>query len=647
MNSPWKRAVPTIALDGVPSTLRPVLGYVLWRLHERETYSFAKDSSVLISDDQETTKTARQLGITVATFNSLNSKIQEQHKLERDVGAWGELEREFGDVIRKAPSPAKVTVQKDEQIDSVPSSELVMQEDLPVEEVAKELETVVVEVEQKAEKADEPKIAEKQPEETTVEEKASEVAQDLKVTPELSPQEQAAPKENQIVTLRAWADVVSNRTRPVQAKPMPPVLKNQDISFPADTQIDRSKDGFVDAVLQEKASTIADWVQKVKAAGSEPEPRRSPPSSHKKPRVQKTKEPTPPPEEPPKPFRPILMQRTPNSSQNTFDKGLSPPCTASDKRSRNGKVSNHTPSASISSIHSLSARAPSSDTPPSAKAPSSKNQTDGETPSQAVSAKAPAIENPATEEPEDSDEEVVVFEPRAKRMSAPPQAHRQASPAKPSVSQVHEPEPMPLADENTIKDHAHGFKQPSPDRAGPSKSRRQPKPRAPVVIDPDAFGRDFASNPRPHHHAPHPRSHQRPNSQHGLVQQRPIPQQGVLPNGVSPQRPMSQHGPPRPHPRGGRYQQNLVPPNRSSLPNGHPSGHMSNGQNGQGKANGIVRSMENENLVNGLNGQAPLASNEIPAQDLQPDKAGPDIDFVLRNGSMRGSTRGRGKLWIP
>ena len=632
-NSPWKRAVPTIGAEGVPLSLRPLLSYVLWRLHERETYSFAKDNSILVCDDRDTALVAQNLGIKVIGVESLRKMVQAQNKPKINVSVWGDVEREFGDIIKKTAPFKAEDIQPNGQVPPIPELEEVKTEN----QLAKESENknkAVETVDSKDTETDKLKI-----EETQSEMFVSDIQQNDIKAAEVNHQDgvvkgEVTEKENVPITPRAWADVVSNRIRPVPVKPTVLAPKSQNLPWPTDAVMEKSKDGLMDAVAQEKASTIVDWVQKVKAAGNDPEPQRSPPSSHKKSRARKAKEPTPPPEEPPKPFRPILMQRTPNSSQIAFDKGLSPPRTPSAERVKNSGSLNHTPNASISSVHSLSAKAQSSNTPESAKVPSSKGQYGKGTSIHESSGQAPSLGNRAMDEPEDSDDEVVVFNPRAKRMSAQ-HAPKQVSPEKAPEPQGQESKAAQLPAEDFIAGQQQAIKQPSPDRAGPPRNRRQPKPRAPVVIDPDAFGRDFASNPRPHRYVTHPRVHPRPNSQHG-----------VLPNGVPPQRPVSQHGPPRPHPRGGRYQQGHLSPHYPMALNGQ-NGSVATTQNGQKKPNGLVIDVENGKPVNGVNGQSHPVSGGSPRQEPQPDKAGPDVDFVLKSGSLRGSTRGRGKLWIP
>jgi len=659
--------------------LRAVLGYLLWRLHERETYSFVKDSSILVSDDKETRSIAQKLGIAVKTFQALSSEMLVQKKPETDVSIWGELEREFGRGLKSAPAHKNGIAHDILTIPQITDVKL----DNHTAAVSDMEKRGTVEAVKKDEELDKPQVEEKQQGKRVLE-----TPQDGALEPNNSIAGGTVTKENVPVTPRAWADVVSNRTRPVPAKVVPPAPKSQNLSLPTDVSVNKPKDALMDGASQEKASTIADWVQKVKAAGSEPESQRSPPSPHRKPKARKAKELTPPTEEPPKPFRPILMQRNPNGVQNATERVPSPIPTLFVEHRKNGESnhtpsvsmtsahsvaakaesskppserrkngeSNHTPGVSLSSAHSMAAKAESSNTPPSAKSPSSKGQHD-ETPYvkevavKEASAKTSSRKDSITNELEDSDEEVVVFEPRAKRISAQ-QAPKEASPDKPFILEE-PPKPVQLPTEGSRVIQQERLQQPSPNRAGPPRNRQQPKPRAPVVIDPDAFGRDFASNPRPNHPIAHSRSHPRPSSQHGPVQPRPIFQHGPPPNGSPMQRPTSQHGPPRGHARGGRYHNGHIPMNNQAAPNGH-NGYVPSMVNGQKKPNVYIANAENGNTTNGnttngINGVPRLVANGSPSQEPQPDTAGPDVDYVLKSGSTRGAPRGRGrgKLFIP
>lgn len=111
--------------------------------------------------------------------------------------------------------------------------------------------------------------------------------------------------------------------------------------------------------------------------------------------------------------------------------------------------------------------------------PSSHQSSNGSSPAPAKSAS----------ELEDSDEEVVVFNPRAKRLSA--QKNAPSQPVSSPSSQVNKARPAP-----PVK---------APSKA-PSKASTTAPTTAPTaapttapIIDPDSFGRSFATNPRPNY----------------------------------------------------------------------------------------------------------------------------------------------------
>lgn len=667
-NSAWKRPIPNITADGIPSTLRPLLSYILWRLHERETYSFVREPLILISDDRETGTLAEKLGMVVQGFHSFSTALDARRKPETDAGKWGEVEREFGVGSKSEPSLKVHATRPDEPAASVHENDKAKPDILDAE--VKKQEEVVIEIIPEDEEVTKLKIEDIQPEEVR-----KELAQEIAAPEKESQVEEPAAKENVPATPRAWADVVSNRTRPVQLKPTPPAASPSPF-LPTDIPA-AEPDSLTNGAPRDKAITIADWVQQVKAAGTEPEPQHSPPTPHRKHKTRKPKSPSPPPAEPPKPFRPILMQRTPNSSQVASDKAPSPvPTPAIEVLEKPKANANHTPSASISSAISMAVKAESSNTAPSAKAPSTNENPEKPLSIKEPSAKAVSSEGRVSDELENSEDEVIVFNPKAKRISLQQQAAKRISLEKPSVPKEQAPSPAePLVSEKIVNQQeptkeASNIEQPapaqsSPSRAGPSKNHRQPKARAPVVIDPDAFGRDFASNPRPNHHVAPPRSHPRQASQqHGPIHPRPVSQHGMPSNGIhqtgvlakdaplnelSPQRPMSQHGPSRGYSRGGRLhpQQSRYSPNSNILPNGH-NGYRPSLHNGIRKPNGYGSAGENGSSdISGSNGQPSVLAKSSPQQEPQPDKAGPDVDFVLKSGSIRGSTRGRGRLFIP
>ena len=122
----------------------------------------------------------------------------------------------------------------------------------------------------------------------------------------------------------------------------------------------------------------------------------------------------------------------------------------------------------------------------------------------------PQVEK-VVQEPEDSDEEIVVFVPQPKRFSNQKrpvqQSPRPTTPVPQSHKQANDQSPRPVS--GTVQ------AQPKPPGRGRNPvvtNHHHPKSTgSPTVIDPDAFGRSFAVNPNPGPRTLHnPRSHHRP-----------------------------------------------------------------------------------------------------------------------------------------
>lgn len=140
------------------------------------------------------------------------------------------------------------------------------------------------------------------------------------------------------------------------------------------------------------------------------------------------------------------------------------------------------------------------------------------TPSSNVT-KTQLTSNQAMPELEDSDEEEIVFKPQAKRYSAqrkpvqpnsrpstpktqplqkPEDTSPQVSALKPQPQPQYQPQPKPVNHVRNPMVVGHGHPRPT---------------NSPTVIDPDAFGRNFAVNTNPSPRAPHnSRSHHHPRS---------------------------------------------------------------------------------------------------------------------------------------
>lgn len=658
-NSPWKKSVPTISAEGLPSISRPILGYTLWRLHERETYSFQKDASILLTDDTAVTAAAQKIGINVQSFTDFVKTVKVP---DIDLAFWGDVERELGvrppskkaSINGHAESTEKLndgvnneTVEKENVVGSQVSEEVTA---LSTEEQkAKQLETSVPRNNQEGANEAQDTLPENiAPLKEQAVDSPSEAAKSIKETEVINGEEAPVQQPQQVQIEappskpRAWADVVSNRIRPIEERYPSPALNISELSDPIRLDSETSIDPLLEQVSQEKASTIADWVRTVTQASMDGEPKPLTRSSHRKrsPRNKKVEKPSPPQEAPIKPFRPILMQRTPKGSVEASDHAH----TVSDKART---PTPPPPKQPVEPVQQIEQEQPTAETLPSAEqaskaepVPQHRSTNSSASSAQTVASKDTSVAKSAPiEEPEDSEEEVVVFNPRAKRMSAQQQTPKQPTEEHPSHVR-HASQGKSVHSRNVSVDEPSKLQQPSVEKPLPVKQHRPPKPRvAPVVIDPDAFGRDFASSPRVHNQNGYNRPHLRSNPQNAPP--RPASQHGGLRGGARGGRPFihpqaitalqnGQHSQANPSARGGR--QNRMPP------------AIVNGQNG------YVATNQNSVAANGQ--VAPRASPRVsprisPQRLPQANAPEPDVDFVLQSGPPRGSTRGRGKLWIP
>ena len=369
----------------------------------------------------------------------------------------------------------------------------------------------------------------------------------------------------------------------------------------------------------------------------------------------------------------------------------------------------------------------------------------GPSTSRSAAAYAPTQPIEEAQDPEDSDEEIVVFVPQPKRFSNQKKPVQQNSrPSTPSGQprkQITDqtPKPSPVAIQPQPKPSSRG-------RKPIIASHGHPQPSSsPTVIDPDAFGRSFAVNtnpgPRTLHH---PRSHHRPKRS---VENAPFPQGSI--NGYQPK---SRTSPPRPllqnkSPRQSSAQEqttretksthnqqderaspqkqsNPVKP-RDVTPQGRVPNHASPGAQSQTKslnarmvesAEFIPRSAitdsqfgpigtspaiaQSESIIpkraspaiqvessatepqvvdpnrfaprsvkpiaqnpsRPVEARAPEPNNFVPrsspvpmhykprmpeAEVIEPRASMPDVQYVLKSGSTRAATRGRGRLWTP
>ena len=646
-NSPWKRSVPAISIDGVPRNLRDIFGYTLWRLHERETYSFQKDASILLTSDQEISAAAQSIGISVQSFDRFASSLNVP---DTNLASWGDVESEFG--VRPSSKTASRNGHGKSDENTVVESDLKETDEVHTSKLQDSGEIAPVSVDNcTAQKEESTSLDKHQEEATEAQDLRSEnvaldqgqanggLEEQAKATEDIGTGDEGKflVQSTQVEALpakpRAWADVVSNRMRPIEERYPPPALGTPEL--PESTKLDPegSIDPLTERVNQEKASNIADWVRMVSQASMEPEPKPTSKASHRKRSPRNRKEKASPQEQPAKPFRPILMQRTPPKSSHAASDQAH---TISDK----ARTPSPPPLAHTTEQTKPTTEATSTDKAVEAK-PVSLHRSTNSSASSAHTAPSKDTSVPKSvplDEPEDSEEEVVVFNPRAKRLSAQQQAPQPSAEEKPAHSKQGS-EGKTLHTKHLSLEEPSKLQQPIPGKSMPAKQHRPPKPRAaPVIIDPDAFGRDFASNPQTNQQNGF-RSHPRPSSQHG------------------PPRLVSQHGPPRGGARGGRpfiHPQALTALQNGQHGHANPSGRGGH-QNRMPPAttNGQNNYVTTNQTSVAVNGQAALRPSPRPSPRASPQHVPqniatePDVDFVLQSGPPRGSTRGRGKLWIP
>lgn len=688
LKSAWKKTIPTISADGISASARPILGYTLWRLHERETYSFVKDASILLTDDKELAVAAKKAGISAKTFDFLHKQLAALISCATDLNLRGDVEQDFPQDDKPSENghrnaekkvanmDAKVRVVEQIKAPGSPSQNDAAVSDAKEDgvEAPKDPEPAVVQIEPERIDAQEPSLETtarldmQTSDETPEQRKKSEEldAEEPPLNPSTQAQVEAIPPKP-----RAWADVVSNRIRPIEERyPNPPALSTPEVSDVPMNVSDASIDTMMAQVNQdeEKASIIMDWIMKAEVnMHGEPNSSSNRSVRRRSPRNKKTEKPSPPKEAPAKPFRPILLQRGPQSSQATSEKAPaisekalspSPPPSVQPANEAHTAVE-VSPVENAAATKSTSEEALSPSPPPSVR-PADETQTVIEVPTienadvtkstsqhrstdssassaqTAVSKDTSIAKSVPIDEPMDSEEEVVVFIPSAKRLSAQQQTPKPAAEEK-AAHTGQKSDGKPIHSKQMSIEEPRNLQQASPGRPIAVNHHRQPKPRAPVIIDPDAFGRDLPANPQTSHQNGSHRPHSRPNSQHG------------------PSRPVAQHGQFRGGARGGRpFINPQTMPSLQNAQNIHPNfsmrgrrHHQMPQMNGQ---NGHVATNQDKVTVNGHAAPhfSPHNSPRVsPQRNISGKAPEPDGDFYLQSGAPRGSTRGKGRLWIP
>ena len=601
--SVWKKKVPTVSDDGVNPSSRTLLSYALWQIYENPRWDGLQlpgKPVYLLTDNEEVQVFAKKAGLKCRGTAALRSEFAVLVKEKADLNTWGDLERVFGPQ-EKPPNPTSAERNPTGSHTAAPKHDNELQLPQPTTEVP------VIS------KALDAAAEEKTPDLVLDGDNNTDPQSPLYPTVEVEPISSYSEDQAANNMIRPWSEVVKPRSPgkppadtsgdaqdPAREKdnspgvvveqidppkPLPASAPTLDVPAPIPTKSPWKKlppmpepatvlstsrppsrdPVYVDKI--EKQNFIANWVNNVQPPTSNVQLKRR---SHHRNQSTEVKSDTTKSlaanEE--APLQPSAIMKRPISHSTSSSKeqigSLTPPLTPR----LNGRSASSTAAQDLSPVRHL-----------------------------VVDAAA-----------EDSDEEVIVFNPRAKRLSAGARGSAKENiPSRPrSSGRLVPPElpspqpgprtvvsPIPQADTQVAQYEEHGDqvnphavpaegiqpemtpKNPTPrgppnhpnnrsiGRNGPQRAphhgrpQRSRQPVVPVVIDPDDFGR------------------------------RPLPPQG------------------RP----------------TVMSNTHRGGF----QNGYGR------------------GLSPRGSpHAAPTR-----QADPDVDFVLKSGSMRGSTRGRGKLWVP
>ena len=95
--SPWKTDTnaPRILPAEISESLRPLLSYALWRIYDNTITRADTSASIILSNNKEICDTVGKLNISAVSIGELREKIRSQ-KPAIDLNLFGDLERDFG-----------------------------------------------------------------------------------------------------------------------------------------------------------------------------------------------------------------------------------------------------------------------------------------------------------------------------------------------------------------------------------------------------------------------------------------------------------------------------------------------------------------------------------------------------------------------
>ncbi|KAI4176053.1 MAG: hypothetical protein LQ343_001336 [Gyalolechia ehrenbergii] len=609
--SPWKKSNKALSLPitEVPKDTRPVFSCLLWRLHEKGATRWDTDRTVLLCNNEKTVALAKKLGVATQSMAELKKLCDTKDLAAKKRETFGDLERDLGIPERAQASPSHDTAK-----DSVPVSIFPIM-DLPDEN---KVDASCAPEEAKSSDRSSSSVGIPGAHQST-----DTSGSGKKLTPVENPDNVSLSKvtENddqmqEKVDGPPTAPSPDHDNGPLAgAVPDGPIERTAQDDQPAN-QASRSN---FSTLAVEKENSIAEWVRSLMDAANNSDPSgRNTPMSGRSSAMEMTA--TQP--EPLKKFKPLTYLQAVTGKANEAAKKAAP--------------------ATKKEIVPSPRSSPARDLSP-----------------------------PKLEDPIDSDEEIVVFNPKAKRPSAQKaqqnqqiQQARQAHQAQQAqeVQQVHQVQqaPRPQTPKPSPRhSHARNASGGRPHIRG--GHQRQPRPGPPpVVIDPDSFGRGLTTNPQP--------TGVRTFSPYGAHGRMANDRRG---NHRSPNhRPAVQNTPFKVTPLANGTSEAEIQPaaDRSPAVNGLPVAESAPAVQTPTittppvvlKPSPLIHGPVVEPAVSGSSPSAngPQSSASAPSHRAERPRysprgsprrapAEPEVGYILRSGQPREATRGRGKLWVP
>ncbi|KAI4265463.1 MAG: hypothetical protein L6R38_009404 [Xanthoria sp. 2 TBL-2021] len=644
--SPWKKSNKALSLpiSEVPKDARPILSCLLWRLYEKGATRWDTDRTTLLCDNEEITSLAKRLGIPARSTTEVRLLCDKRRTVDTRETS-GNLEDHFG-IQEKAR-----TIASDNHVAKPEEAAISLPRFQPLEDKTQEKHA-----------PDQDKI--KTPSSHSTQSSASTATAQSSETEKKSAD--AEKSEDQRASNITNDSKLSEGKLEVALETILSCGEKRNVPGLLVTNIDKGK--TVAALAEnsqasaqpahsssntldpEKEHSIAAWVRSLMSNG-ELSGRNSPLSGSS------AVEPVAPEIEPVQDFKPLTYRQAVTGKADEAVKQQAPPPAPKEML----------PSPRVSPVRNPS--------PPKGE----------------------------IEDSVDSDEEIVVFNPKAKRLSAQKaqqtqqvqqtQKAQQAQQTQqaPQNQQVQQPQQdqqpqQPQQNQQTQQtqqlqqsqpnlrpqtptssprvSHARNVSGGRPQSRGTNQRQSRPGP-PPVVIDPDSFGRDLLTNPQPNvprtfspygahgRITNHHRGNYRAHNPRSHVQNTPPRMNGVaLVNGsgnVNVQRAAEQQPSPSEPSRTEVVETMQTSPaavtttptvlEPSPMADDSSTGPPPSAPTGPGIS---VNGSPNVNVRPDRPRYSPRGSPRHT-----PASSEPEVPFILRSGQPRDVTRGKGKLWVP